>query len=220
MERTPARIKYWESLKGKPAIKFTQEIKDKISKRLKGRKGKPYTEERKKEISERNKRLGIKPPGNTGRTRFKKGLLPWNKDKKMSPESCKKLSESRKGYRPTIEVRKKLSEAHKGEKSSLWRGGRMEFYPENERIRKSFEYKLWRKAIFERDKFTCQKTGVIGGKLVAHHINNFNDFPELRLAIDNGITLLKIVHIAFHKKYGKQNNTREQLLEFLNNDKT
>jgi len=88
-------------------------------------------------------------------------------------------------------------------------------YSEGERIRKSAEYRLWRRAVYERDEFTCQKTGQLGGELVAHHINNFVDFPELRLAIDNGITLSKVAHNEFHKIYGKHNNTKEQLEEFL-----
>lgn len=39
------------------------------------------------------------------------------------------------------------------------------------------------------------------------------------LAIDNGITLSVAAHKAFHKKYGKNFNTRAQLEEFFN-DKT
>ena len=87
---------------------------------------------------------------------------------------------------------------------------------ENHIIRTSLDYILWRKSCFERDNFTCQKYGVSGGKLVVHHINNFADFPELRFAIDNGITLSEKAHKEFHKLYGNRKNTREQLIEFLN----
>lgn len=77
--------------------------------------------------------------------------------------------------------------------------------------------KLWKKACLERDNFTCQKTKQRGGKLRVHHINNFADFPELRTAINNGITLSEKSHKEFHQIYGVSNNTKEQLEEFLNN---
>ena len=35
---------------------------------------------------------------------------------------------------------------------------------------------------------------------------------------DNGITLSKKAHKEFHAKYGKTNNTKEQLQEFLSNN--
>jgi 5-methylcytosine-specific restriction endonuclease McrA len=82
-------------------------------------------------------------------------------------------------------------------------------------IRTSLKYDKWRKAIFERDNFTCQVCGQHGGDLQVHHINNFAEFSELRFAINNGITLCKKCHREFHKKYGKKNNTKEQLEEFL-----
>jgi 5-methylcytosine-specific restriction endonuclease McrA len=75
--------------------------------------------------------------------------------------------------------------------------------------------KLWRKSVFTRDNFTCQKCYLKGIYLIAHHINNFVDFIELRLAIDNGITFCKKCHLEFHKKYGFKNNTKGQLEEFL-----
>jgi predicted HNH restriction endonuclease len=73
---------------------------------------------------------------------------------------------------------------------------------------------LWRKTILAYDKFTCQGCKVSGGKLHVHHINNFNDFPELRFALDNGITLCPECHRDFHKEYGRSNNTAEQLDEW------
>ena len=56
---------------------------------------------------------------NTGRTRFKKGMI-------VSVETRKKLSEALKGKKKkpfSEEHRKRLSLAHQGEKSSLWKGG-------------------------------------------------------------------------------------------------
>ncbi len=142
----------------------------------------------------------------------------WKGGKPRCPICQKEISYKAKyckQHRPiTLEMRiKKQIVAPKREKCHLWRGG---ITPQNHKIRTSLEIKLWRKAIFIRDDFTCQKTKIKGGKLIAHHINNFADFPELRTSIENGIVLSKESHKEFHKIYGIRNNTREQLNEFLN----
>ncbi len=109
-------------------------------------------------------------------------------------------------------TRRKMSESRKGSKSHFWKGG---ITPENKKTRRGIETLLWREAVFARDNWTCQKTGVKGDRTNAHHIQNFAQFPELRFAIDNGITLSEKSHMEFHKIYGRKNNTREQLVEFL-----
>jgi|SRR3989304_3009459 len=136
-------------------------------------------------------------------------------------EHKQKLKVSRKGsgiYIKTEEHRRKLSEKNKGKNkgknNSNWKGG---ITKENFKIRNSLEIKLWRKSVLERDNFTCQKYGIKGGKLHSHHINNFADFSELRFAIDNGIALSDKAHWEFHHIYGRKNNTKEQLEEFLGN---
>jgi 5-methylcytosine-specific restriction endonuclease McrA len=111
-----------------------------------------------------------------------------------------------------------MSEAHKGEKAPNWKGG---ITPINKQIKNSIQYHLWRKVVFARDNWTCQKCGARNGNgktiyLHPHHILNFAEHPELRFAIDNGITLCRKCHIEFHKRYGNRNNTKEQLEEFLN----
>ena len=70
---------------------------------------------------------------------------------------------------------------------------------ERKLIRNSPSMKAWRKAVFERDSYKCQKCGKIGGKLNAHHIKPFSLYPDLRFDIDNGITLCKECHIELHK---------------------
>ena len=68
----------------------------------------------------------------------------------------------------------------------------------------------WRKNILIKDNYTCRKCKKIGelhnGLLEAHHINNFRDFEELRLNINNGITLCKDCHKKIHKMFGKKTN--------------
>ena len=132
--------------------------------------------------------------GNSGS--FKKGQVPFNKGTKglMKPNK----TSFKKGIIP-------------------WNSGKGNINFENQLQRKREEYKLWRNSVFERDNFTCQKTGQRGGRIVAHHINNFADFPDLRTSISNGITLSDKAHREFHKLYGRRNNTMEQLIEYLNN---
>lgn len=60
------------------------------------------------------------------------------------------------------------------------------------------EYAIWRKAVFERDKFTCQQCGETKGGLNAHHIKGWAKHPEARFDIDNGITLCVNCHQKKH----------------------
>jgi hypothetical protein len=119
-----------------------------------------------------------------------------NTGKKHTEEQKRKISDSMKGYKPTPEHRMKLSLVRRGEKSSNWKGG---ITPENKLIRCSVEYKLWREAVYKRDKWTCQKCLIRGGKLHPHHIKHFADYPELRFAIDNGSTLCVSCHKLEHR---------------------
>jgi len=148
----------------------------------------------------------------------KRKLSDSHKGKKLSKEHKEKISLGMmgkniwmKGRKVSDKVRLSSKKRFTGKNNPRWRGG---ITPENLRIRNSIETRLWREAVFARDNWTCQKYGVKGGRLVAHHIQNFSQFPDLRLAIDNGITLSDKAHREFHKKYGYKNNTREQLDEF------
>ena len=77
------------------------------------------------------------------------------------------------------------------------------------------DYKDWRDSVFQRDNYTFQITGK-QGKIVAHHIYSYDKHRELRLDIDNGITVLEEIHLQFHSLYGYGNNTFEQWNEFIN----
>jgi len=110
--------------------------------------------------------------------------------------------------------KEKLSGRYVGEKASNWKGG---VTKKNIILRYRIEQRCWVKSVLERDNFTCQKCGQRGGNLEVHHIFNFADYPELRLAIDNGVTLCKKCHKEFHKRYGYKNNTKEQFEEFMCN---
>lgn len=109
------------------------------------------------------------------------------------------------------------SSEHKGELSPTWKGG----FSHHRVERATFEYRNWRKNVFSRDKYTCQCCNDKSSKchavtLHAHHIKNWNDNPNERYDINNGITLCENCHYSFHSLYGKRCNTQEQLNSFLN----
>jgi len=62
--------------------------------------------------------------------------------------------------------------------------------------RPRYELTAWRKSVFERDDFTCQKCGQHGGKIQAHHIKSYHAFPDLRWELMNGETLCASCHKA------------------------
>jgi len=66
---------------------------------------------------------------------------------------------------------------------------------EKQLLRVSLRYKKWRKAVFKRDRYTCQICGDnSGGNLCVHHIKSFALYPKHRFKITNGRTLCLKCH--------------------------
>jgi hypothetical protein len=106
----------------------------------------------------------------------------------------------------------------RGDKNRFWKGG---IHGEKDALRHRFEYKNWRASIYVRDGYVCQCCSK-QGKLNAHHLYPFSDYPELRYKLDNGITLCVDCHDstkdgAFHNLYGTHCNTPDQLREYILN---
>jgi 5-methylcytosine-specific restriction endonuclease McrA len=157
---------------------------------------------------------------NTGRTHFKKGMIPWNLGikqwaNKPNPNwkggkielTCKSCGKKYKNYRSANSKYCSqmchlitLGKERSGEKNNMWKGG---ITPINAAIRTSREYKLWRIAVFERDNYTCIWCGRKEVTLHADHIKPFAYFPELRFAIDNGRTLCVPCHKTTDTYMGK-----------------
>ncbi len=145
----------------------------KISDALKGRK---FSAEHKKNISDAHKKM--KP------TEKQLSTLRTNWiGRKHSEETKLKMSKSMRG-KPHLKSR--------GANHPSWKGG---ITPINQKIRQSLEYVIWRRAVFERDNYTCIWCGDNRGhNLNADHIKPFAYYPELRFAIDNGRTLCEPCH--------------------------
>ena len=73
-------------------------------------------------------------------------------------------------------------------------------FPNEKRNRSTKKYRAWRKAIFERDDYTCQVCRKRGGKLEAHHIEPWAVCMKKRYDVSNGITLCKDCHKQIHKR--------------------
>lgn len=102
----------------------------------------------------------------------------------------------RKQIGKKLKGRKKSPKAHKfpkGKEHPFWKGGRSRWYKEGYY---TAEYLKWRKKVFEKDNYTCQKCGAKGNKvyLTAHHKKSWTHFPKLRFIVSNGETLCEDCH--------------------------
>ena len=150
-------------------------------------------------VSRRLRKLGIKTrPFSTKGLQTRLGA-------KLSQETINKIRRKAIGREIPYEVRKRMGSP--GAKNSGWIDGRT---PEHKRQRRTVEYRLWRKAVFERDNFTCRKCGKRGGNLNADHIKPFARYPELRTSIENGRTLCT----PCHKKTPTFGNGAKRQLKF------
>jgi hypothetical protein len=88
----------------------------------------------------------------------------------------------------------------KGENGPNWQGG---ITSVNRRLRASTDFKEWRKAVFERDNYTCQMCLLRSRRgqqiyLHPHHIKLFSKYPKFRFEVSNGLTLCSNCHKKIH----------------------
>lgn len=157
---------------------------------------------------------------------MKEILSKKRKGQKASVETRRKMSKSREGLKNhfygkkhSLEARKKMSDNHpdwKREKSPCWNPELTDEERYDER--NTLEHRIWRRDVLKKDNYTCVKCGVIGGKLIAHHLEGYKNNKHLRFVVSNGVTCCETCHIIFHVKYGRGGNTREQFNEFMKED--
>lgn len=123
------------------------------------------------------KTKGISRPWKEGRVAWNKGLPAWNK-----------------GIHQTQTM---------GENNPNWKGG---ITPKYRAIRTTLEYKLWRKAVFDRDNYTCVLCNTSGVYLNADHIKPLALYPESIYDISNGRTLCLPCH-KLTDTYGRKTKT-------------
>ena len=112
----------------------------------------------------------------------------------LTEETRKKMSIAAKarksnwiGRKHSEETKRKMSEAH-------WIKDRMKLKTNGKHGYDS-NYKNWMLGVKNRDKWLCKINNKdCRGKVVAHHILSWRNYPELRYEINNGITLCKHHH--------------------------
>lgn len=122
---------------------------------------------------------------------------------KHTNETRIKMSISHKGKaRTTIYKSKKFSEehlknlgiSHKGEKAYNYIKDRSKLKV-SEKKHLDVKYKDWMLTVKKRDNWKCKIADEnCSGRLEAHHILSWRDYPELRYKPNNGITLCHAHH--------------------------
>ena len=198
------------SHKGK---KHSIETKEKMSKALIGNTrclGIKFSKERSEQLS-RLKKGRIVSPETLKRMSLSSPKV-WL-GKKFSEEHKKKIGLSNLGKKMSEESKKKMSESKTGEKNYGWYKDRTKLKKQDDR--RSSAVHEWRKNVYNRDKFKCKFSNKdCDGRIEAHHILNWEDFPELRYELDNGITLCHA-----HQPHGRSKEEKliSTLKELLNN---
>ena len=87
----------------------------------------------------------------------------------------------------------------RGKNAPNWKGG---VSRKNHR-RENIKYREWRKAVYRRDFWTCQDCREKQKHPIAHHLKGWNEYPNLRYMVENGITLCRGCHKKRHEEIGQ-----------------
>jgi 5-methylcytosine-specific restriction endonuclease McrA len=134
----------------------------------------------------------------------------WNRQKIVCSKECGIEFNKQRLAKLTIEQRKKGIKTRSN--SIRWKeyvasrtGANHPNFKGGKRARKEdYQLKKWRKDVFMRDNYTCQHCKKKAGKLEAHHIKTWAEFPNLRYELENGITLCYDCHNTVHGKIKRQ----------------
>ncbi len=136
-----------------------------------------------------------------------KGRIPWNRDlhgwqTAEHKENFKKALIKRNKEYPTSSTQARINgskaKVNSGKTHYRWQNGKTSI---NKKIRNSIKYEVWRKQVFERDNYICQKCHKHVDYLQAHHIKPFFKYPELHFNVSNGITLCLFCHALLHPQH-------------------
>ena len=122
---------------------------------------------------------------------FKKGHTAWNKGRKGRQRNHNISGLTKKGGTPWNKGSRCPSLS--GSNHWNWKTDRTKVIKKEKRNDPA--YKSWRAEVYRRDNHVCRIANKdCKGKIVAHHILGWRDYPELRYQSNNGITLCHFHH--------------------------
>ena len=121
--------------------------------------------------------------------KWRKNMSKAQKGRKLSAERIKKLKQRipwNKGIPWDKKTKIKISQGHLSKNGGIRK---------KKQERNDSAYWEWRLNVWKRDNFKCRINNQdCKGRIIAHHILPWRDFPELRYEINNGITLCQAHH--------------------------
>lgn len=182
----------------------------------------PHSEDTKKKISK--KLTGFKRPTRTEEHKMKHSFSLIGKkypNRKLPPpftdEHLKRMHKFIIGHLTTDKTKRKISESNKGIKNGMY--GKLgdknpNWIKDRTKLQKSEEDRIssacnyWKKEVKIRDNKKCRLlNNKCNGQLEVHHIFNWEEYPELRYLITNGILLCH-----FHHPRGREEEKRMILI--------
>lgn len=156
-------------------------------------------------------------------TEFRKGMTPWNKGQsgktgqdhplfKSVERTCHQCRTTfyrapsvvrRGGGRYCSRICTVLGNKRFGPNHPRWIKDRskLKHLGDENLDRRSSAYNTWRREVWLRDNFKCKIANPdCKGRIEAHHILAWRDYPELRYQITNGITLCHFHHPKVRKE--------------------
>jgi len=134
---------------------------------------------------------------------FQYSKMGFQKGNKLSDNPKSITTQFKKGVSGSISTQflkghtswnRELKGYNSGVQNPFWKGG-LEFRKTNEKKHLCSKYRFWMFAVKGRDNWKCRIANEdCNGRLEAHHILNWIDYPELRYEINNGITLCYAHH--------------------------
>lgn len=155
----------------------------------------------KKGMKVANEKPKIEKTCHCGKIFFVKPSL--NRVKSCSRSCASKIRpHNMKGKNMSEEAKEKMRVAHQKRLLQLKNNGLNHWnYLEDRSLLKKQDrrndslYKDWRKNVWLRDNFRCKIANPdCSGRIEAHHILSWSEYPELRYQINNGITLCHAHH--------------------------